>query len=59
MLAVNYMGRNYLEGASQQIKDLGLKKALIVTDAVSRLCLCCSWVTILSEHISVSGGSRP
>jgi len=29
------MGRNSLEGASQQIKDLGLTKALIVTDAVS------------------------
>ena len=35
--AVNYMGRNSLEGASQQIKDLGLKKALIVTDAVCQL----------------------
>ena len=31
------MGRNSLEGASQQIQELGLKKALIVTDAV-----CCS-----------------
>lgn len=29
------MGKNSLQGASQQIKDLGLKKALIVTDAVS------------------------
>ena len=28
------MGKNSLEGASLQIKDLGLKKALIVTDAV-------------------------
>lgn len=34
MPSLNYMGKNSLEGASQQIKDLGLKKALIVTDAV-------------------------
>ena len=38
--AVNYMGKNSLVGASQQIKDLGLKKALIVTDAVRRLVFC-------------------
>lgn len=35
--AVSYMGKNSLEGASQQIKDLGLKNALIVTDGVSAL----------------------
>lgn len=34
MPTLNYLGRNSLKGASQQLQELGFEKALIVTDAV-------------------------
>ncbi|DBB12146.1 hypothetical protein WJX82_003839 [Trebouxia sp. C0006] len=53
MPSLNYMGRNSLEGASQQIKDLGLTKALIVTDAVLVKVGAIKAVTSILERIGI------